>query len=125
MMLVGLFLAAIGVAVLQVSGGAARDTSIVVSIAAFAVTDLWGAGATWSLTRRQREHVVGAWISARLAWCLLVGALFSGVWLLVVGQLVVAGPAAWAGVRLAMTQAQISDRERARSARGRRGVAAS
>src|SRR5690606_5764425 len=69
---VGLFLAALGVWVLELSGGAARDTSIVVAVAAFAISDFWGGAIVATLTRARAPQVAVCWAIARLTVLVLI-----------------------------------------------------
>ena len=57
---VQLFLSAVGVLVLKMAGGAATDTSLVVTVAAIAVSDFWGGGIVYMLTRAERRNIVMA-----------------------------------------------------------------
>lgn len=110
---VGLFLAAVGVAVLELSGGAARDTSIVVAIAGYVVADFWGGGIVAAITKARAPQVAAAWGAGRLLVLVLVALLAPGVAALLPVQLVLAVPAAWAGARVARKQAALRRQIRA------------
>jgi hypothetical protein len=107
MLVVGLFLAGIGVKVLDLSGGAARDTSLVVAVAAFAISDFWGGGLLTTLTRAQTLQVVIAWSVVRAVLLLLIGLVAHRLLLVAPVQLALAVPAAWAGSRIAHKQLQM------------------
>lgn len=107
MLIVGLFLAAVGVKVLDLSGGAARDTSLVVAVAAFVVTDFWGGGLVTMLTRARTAQVTLVWTIARGVILLLVALVATRMLPLVPLQLALAIPAAWAGSRVAHKQLQL------------------
>ena len=107
MLVVGLFLAAIGVKVLDLSGGAARDTSLVVAVAAFVVSDFWGGGLVTLLTRARTPQVTLVWTIARGIVLLLVALVATRMLPLVPIQLALAAPAAWAGSRVAHKQLQL------------------
>lgn len=107
MLLVGMFLAAVGVKVLDLSGGAARDTSLVVAVAAFVVTDFWGGGIVTMLTRASTPQVTVAWTIARGVVLVLIALVATRMLPLVPLQLAVAIPAAWAGSRVARKQLQL------------------
>lgn len=103
----GLFLAALGVWVLEVAGGAARDTGVVVGIAGFLVSDFWGGGLTTALTRARAVQVAVAWGMARLLVLLLVALVVPKLLPVLPIQLALAIPAAWAGSRVARKQAAL------------------
>lgn len=107
MLVIGLFLAALGVKVLDLSGGAARDTSIVVAIAAFVVSDFWGGGLVTMLTRTRPAQVALVWGIARTVILLLVALVATRMLVFVPLQLALAIPAAWAGSRVAHKQLQL------------------
>ena len=104
---VGVFLAALGVWVLEVSGGAARDTGIVVGIAGFAVADFWGGGLVAALTRARAVQVAVAWGIARLLVLVLIALVAPRLAAVLPIQLALAVPAAWAGARVARKQAAL------------------
>lgn len=110
----------LGVWVLDISGGAAADTSVVVGMAGVAVTDFWGGGLVTTLTRVRAAQVAVAWGIVRLV---LLAVLFATVLddpLVVLPiQLVLAVFAAYAGARVARKQAALRrqiERERAAEA---------
>lgn len=107
MLPVGAFLAALGVWVLDVSGGAAKDTSIVVGIAGVLVTEFWGGGLVATLTKVRAAQVAGAWGIVRLVALVLVALVAPGLWPVVPIQLALAIPAAYAGARIARKQASL------------------
>lgn len=113
---VGLVLAAIGIAVLELSGGAARDTSIVVAIAAYVVADFWGGGAVAALTRARAPQVAVAWGVARFGVLVLVVLAAPRLAAVLPVQLLLAVPAAWAGARVARKQAALRRQIRAEQA---------
>jgi hypothetical protein len=104
---VGLFLAALGVKVLDVSGGAARDTSIVVGLAGYLVSDFWGGAIVTTLTGGRPPQVAVAWGLARLAVLLVAALLVPALLGVLPVQLLLAVPAAWAGARTARKQAAL------------------
>lgn len=104
---VGIFLAALGVWVLDVSGGAARDTSIVVGIAGYVVSDFWGGGIVATLTRVRAPQVAVAWGLVRLVLLVLVAVAAPSLAPMLPVQLMLAVPAAWAGARVARKQASL------------------
>jgi hypothetical protein len=107
MLPVGGFLAALGVKVLDLSGGAAKDTSIVVGMAGVLVTEFWGGGLVATLTKVRAAQVAVAWGIVRLALLLLVALVAPGLWPVVPIQLALAIPAAYAGARVARKQAAL------------------
>lgn len=107
MLPVGFFLAALGVWVLDVSGGAANDTSIVVSMAGVLVTEFWGGGMVAALTKARAPHVAVAWGIVRLVLLLLVALVVPRLLPVVPVQLALAIPAAYAGARVARKQAAL------------------
>ncbi len=117
MLPLGALLARLGVWVLDISGGAASDTSVVVGMAGVAVTDFWGGGLVTTLTRVRAAQVAVAWGIIRLA---LLVVLFTSIVddpiAVLPIQLVVAVFAAYAGARVARKQAALRrqiERERA------------
>ncbi|MCZ4496006.1 MAG: hypothetical protein JWM25_589, partial [Thermoleophilia bacterium] len=117
MLPVGLGLAALGVWVLELSGGAARDTSIVVAIAGFLVAEFWGGGLVAALTKARELPIAVAWGIARIV--ALVGMAFLSTKMapFIPVQLVLAVPAAWAGARTSRKQAALRRQMLADSAR--------
>lgn len=115
---VGVFLAALGVGVLELSGGAARDTGIVVAVAGFVVSDFWGGGIVAVLTRARAARVAVGWALARLAILVVVALVSPGLLLVLLAQLVLAVPASWAGARVARKQAALRRQIRAERADG-------
>jgi hypothetical protein len=113
MLPVGLILAAIGIGVLKVSGGAAHDTSIVVGIAGFVVADFWGGGIVAAITRARAPQVGVAWGIARLVVLGLLALVATGMAKFLPVQLVLSMPAAWAGARAARKQAALRRQIRA------------
>jgi hypothetical protein len=110
---VGIFLAALGVWVLDISGGAARDTSIVVGLAGYLVSDFWGGGIVASLTRVRAPQVAVAWGLARLVVLALFALVAPSLLPVLPVQLALAIPAAWAGARVARKQAALRRQIRA------------
>jgi hypothetical protein len=104
---VGLVLAALGVWVLDVSGGAATDTSLVVGIAGYLVSDFWGGGIVASLTKARAPQVAVAWGLARLVVLVAFAVVASELAPTLPVQLALAVPAAWAGARVARKQAAL------------------
>ncbi len=116
MLPLGVFLAALGVWVLDISGGAATDTSIVVGMAGVLVTEFWGGGLVAALTRVRAPQVAVAWGIVRLALLLAVALAVPKLLPFVPIQLALAVPAAYAGARVARKQAALRrqiERERA------------
>jgi hypothetical protein len=110
---VGLFLAALAIGVLKVSGGAATDTSVVVAIAGYVVADFWGGGAVAALTRARAPQVAAAWALARLVILVLVVLVAPKLLPVAPIQLLLAIPAAYAGARVARKQAALRRQIRA------------
>lgn len=110
---VGLFLAALAIGVLELSGGAARDTSIVVAVAGYVVADFWGGGAVAAITRARAPQVAAAWGIARLGVLVLVAIAAPSLLAVVPIQLALAIPAAYAGARVARKQAALRRQIRA------------
>lgn len=115
---VGLFLAALAIGVLELSGGAAKDTSVVVAVAGYMVADFWGGGIVAALTRAQSPQVAAAWGIARAGVLLLVALAAPNLLAVVPIQLALAIPGAYAGARVARKQAALrrqirAERERA------------
>jgi hypothetical protein len=110
---VGLFLAALAIGVLELSGGAARDTSIVVAVAGYVVADFWGGGAVAAITRARAPQVAAAWGVARLVILVLVAIAAPKLVAVVPIQLLLAIPAAYAGARVARKQAALRRQIRA------------
>lgn len=104
---VAVFLAAVGVLILQVAGGAATDTSTVVMVVAIAVTDFWGGGIVSALTRARRADVAVSWALARIPILIIAALISTRFAVLAPLLLVIAGGAAWIGARMAMVQARI------------------
>lgn len=107
MLPVGIVLAGAGVLVLDVAGGAADDTSLVVAVAGFLVADFWGGGLVAALTRARAPQVAIAWGAARLVVLLLVALVVERMSTVVPVQLVLAVPAAFAGARVSRKQAAL------------------
>lgn len=114
---VGLFLAALAIGVLELSGGAARDTSIVVAVAGYVVADFWGGGIVAALTRARAPQVAAAWGVARLAVLVVVALVAPRLVAVLPVQLLLAVPAAWAGARVARKQAALRREIRAQRER--------
>lgn len=112
----GLFLAAVGIGVLKVSGGAATDTSVVVAIAGFAVADFWAGGAIAALTRARAPQVAVAWGIARFVVLLLVALAAPRLFTVLPIQLLIAPLAAWAGAKAARKQLALRRQIRAERA---------
>lgn len=110
---VGIFVAALGIWVLDFSGGAARDTSVVVGIAGYLVSDFWGGGIVASLTKVRAPQVAIAWGIARLVVLLVIALVAPSLLAVLPVQLVLAIPAAWAGARVARKQAALRRQIRA------------
>jgi hypothetical protein len=109
MLPVGLIVSAIGIWVLSASGGAARDTSLVIAVAGFLVTDFWGGGILAALTKARSAQVTFAWGIARVVYLVLIALVATRFALLVPVQLLLALPAAWAGARASRKQAQLRE----------------
>lgn len=107
MSLVGLFLSVLGIFVLKVSGGAAHDTSLVVMVAAFAVSDFWGGGVLAALGRAGARETAIAWGVVRAVALLLAALAFPRLAVLVPVQLIIAVPAAFLGARVGARQAAL------------------
>lgn len=127
---VQLFLSAVGVLVLKMAGGAATDTSLVVTVAAIAVTDFWGGGIVYMLTRAERSRIVVAWAIARVPLLVLIGLFSRNLALLAPVTLALGLLAAWAGARMAASQSALArraaaDRERQTARAERRQSAGS
>jgi hypothetical protein len=121
---VGLFLAALAIGVLKVSGGAAHDTSIVVAMTGYVVADFWGGGIVTHLTRARAPQVAAAWGVARAGVLVLVALAAPGLLAVVPIQLLLAIPAAWAGARVARKQAALKRQIRVEQARAAERAAA-
>lgn len=122
MLPIGLFLSVIGIALLNAFGGAANDTSMVVVIAAYLVTDFWGGGFLQALTKARSSQVTFAWGIARGVLLVLIALVVTKYALLLPVQFLLALPAAWAGSRASRKQAQLKAQvavERARHDRER------
>ena len=104
---VGMFVAALGVWVLDFSGGAARDTSVVVGMAGVLVSDFWGGGLVTALTKVRAAQVAVAWGIARLLVLLLLALVVSNLLPILPIQLALAIPAAYVGARVARKQAAL------------------
>jgi hypothetical protein len=111
----GLLLAGIGIAVLKLAGGAAHDTGMVVLVAAYGVTDVWGGGIVRTLTRLDERSVAIAWVIARLVLLGLLAVPMHGILDLVPVQLALAAVASWTGARVARTQSNLRRAEAARA----------
>jgi hypothetical protein len=107
MLPVGLFLSGAGVLVLQVSGGAATDTSLVVMVAAFCVTDFWGGSLLHALTKRSSREVAVVWLCARAVVLLVVVLAAHGFAVAAPVAFVLAAPAAWLGAQVGAKQAAL------------------
>jgi hypothetical protein len=99
----GLLLVALAVLGLEWSGGAARDTSIVVAIAALAVTDFWAGGAMRAVTGLPLKPNLVCWMTARSAWLILIAIIFPAFALVIPVQIALAAAAFVAGTRFADT----------------------
>lgn len=104
---IGLFLSVIGIALLNAFGGAANDTSMVVVITAYVVTDFWGGGFLQALTKARSSQVTFAWGIARGVLLVLIALAVTRYALLLPVQFLLALPAAWAGARASRKQAQL------------------
>lgn len=109
MLPVGLFLAALGVLALEISGGAAADTGLVVTTVALGVTDFWGGSLMYALTRRGAREVAAVWVLARALVLLLVVAVARDLAVVAPVSLALAAPAAWLGVRVGAKQAAMRE----------------
>lgn len=107
---VQLFLSAVAVLVLKMAGGAATDTSLVVTVAAIAVTDFWGGGVVYTLTRTNPRSIVMAWGIARLPILIVIGLLSRNLALLAPVIFSIGMLAAWGGVRMAAKQSALAQR---------------
>ncbi len=122
---VGSFIAALGVKVLDLSGGAAADTSVVVAIAGYLVSDFWGGGIVAALTRARALQVASEWTLARIPVLLVFALLLTRTAPVAPVQLVLAAFAAYAGARVARKQAALRrEIERERQREGQREPAA-
>lgn len=100
MLVVGMFVAALGIGALKLFGGAAQDTSMVVLTAAYAIADFWGGGLVYLYTRARPFDVARAWALTRavtLAGLVAIAGMKPEV---AAVQLVLAVPAAWFGALL-------------------------
>jgi hypothetical protein len=113
MLPVGIALSAAGVGVLKLSGGAARDTSIVVAIAGFLVTDFWGGGIVAAMTKVTAIRVALAWAITRLVVLVVVALVANRMAPFIPVQLAFAVPAAWAGARASRKQAALRRQQQA------------
>lgn len=96
-----LFLVAIAVLGLEWSGGAAKDTSLVVAIAALAVTDFWAGGAMRAVTGLSLRPNLLCWMIARSLWFALTAMVFPAFILVVPIQIAIAALAFVAGTKFA------------------------
>jgi hypothetical protein len=101
---VTIFVAALGVWVLEMSGGVARDTGITVAIAGAAVGDFWGGGLLAALTRAPARTTAAAWTFVRLIVLVLAALLVPRLLPVLVVQVVLAAIASWAGARVIRKQ---------------------
>ncbi|MCW2956126.1 MAG: hypothetical protein JWO69_995 [Thermoleophilia bacterium] len=104
---VGLMLAALGVWVLEFSGGAADDTSIVVAIAGYLVADFWGGGLVAALTKARAFPIALAWGIARIVGLVAIALVSTKMAPFIPVQLALAVPVAWAGARTSRKQAAL------------------
>jgi hypothetical protein len=104
MAFVGLFLSAIAVMALEVSGGAARDTSIVVCVAAVAITDFWAGGLMRAITKHPFKPNLVCWLVVRSMWFLLAALVIPALVPVVGPQLALAALAFALGARFASAQ---------------------
>lgn len=107
MLPVGMFLAALGVLVLKVSGGAANDTSLVIAVAAYLVTDFWGGGIVAALTKVDARRIAISWAITRGALLLAIAIFLHDLAPLLPIQLGLAVPAAFFGARMSHKQASL------------------
>lgn len=98
---VGLLLTSLAVLALELSGGAARDTSLVVMVVAIAVTDFWAGGIMLRITGRGVRPLVAWWIAARSVWFVLLAILMPAFAVLVAIQIPLAAVAFVGGMRFA------------------------
>jgi len=117
MLPVGFLIAALGVFVLKVSGGAASDTSLVVAVAGFLVADFWGGGIVAALTRARAPQVAVAWAICRIPLLLLIAVFATKMAPAIPVQFVLAVPAAFAGARVSRKQAALRRQIRAEQER--------
>lgn len=107
MLIVGSFFAALAVKLLDLSGGAAHDTSLVVAIAAFAISDFWGAGILTMLTKLGSQQIVISWLLIRLLLLLFIGLIAKDMLIFLPVQILLAGVAAWVGARVGQKQVEL------------------
>jgi hypothetical protein len=104
---VSVVLAAIGIFVLDLAGGAATDTSLVVTITAVLVTDFWAGGIIRALTRIPARDIAVVWGIARAIILVLAALLIHRLAIIAPLQLVLAVPVAYVGAIAAARQAQL------------------
>jgi hypothetical protein len=130
---VSIVLAAGGILVLQLAGGAARDTSLVVTIAAVLVTDFWAGGIIRALTRTDSRDVAIVWGIARAIVLVIAALLVYRLAIVAPIQLALAIPAAYLGATVGKRQSQLRatvrdaearavERDRQRRARSTVGI---
>lgn len=107
MLPVGFVLSAIGIWGLEISGGAANDTSLVVLVTAFAVSDFWGGGIVATITKVRAREAATTWLMTRGALLLLLALVLPKMLPLLPIQIGLAFFAAWAGARSARKQAHL------------------
>lgn len=118
MVFVALLLAAVGIGLLKLTGGAAPDTSMVILVVASAISDFWGAGIVIMVTRARTIDVTASWAVVRtmllLGLVVLVSPTAVGAAVVMVALVV---PAAWLGAHVGQKQAALRERERMVGAR--------
>ena len=113
MLFVGVLLAAVGILLLEMSGGAARDTSLVILVVAYAITDFWGASVVAVLTRGRIQDVTAAWTIVRTVTLVGFAVIAPQMYAIAAVMIVLAPAAAWAGARIGRAQAIMREAERA------------
>jgi hypothetical protein len=104
---VSVVLAALGIFVLELAGGAATDTSLVVTITAVLVTDFWAGGIIRALTRIPARDIAIIWGIARAIVLILAALLIHRLALVAPLQLLLAVPVAYVGAIAAARQSQL------------------
>lgn len=104
---VGAFLATLGVFLLDLSGGAARDTSMVIVVAAFAVSDFWGGSLVAVRGDTSVQQVAIGYTVARAGLLVIATIAFPSLLPLTFAQLLLVAPTAGCGAAVGLRQLQL------------------
>lgn len=111
MLLVSMFLAAVGLLALKLSGGISHDTALVILVTACGVTDMWGGALIASLTGSNIRRTTILWTVARLIWLTVVSIVLTLPFAVLAIQLGVAIAGSRIGAQLGRYHAAVRRQE--------------